>query len=377
MKTDKEHLADANQHIAELTQERMMLRHTIKNLEKEELTRSRIRKEVMGIMAHDPVDILPWTQKLSRGSGERGIPTCLWTDWHIGEVVTRESTNGLNEFNKKVAERRAQTLVESTIELAFEHMGRARYDYPGACVMIGGDMTTGNIHPELMITNDLTNQEQIIFTTDLLYSSLRQMLKKFKRLLVVCVTGNHPRDTSYSKKMTHKIRNITSNEWVIFCNLKRRFESDPNIHFVIPGGTDAIFTLVGHKYLLTHGDANGVKGGDSIIGALGPIARGALKVHDSEAQIGVDVDTIVMGHYHIRVDLDGIIVGPSFIGYNEHGRTGIRAKYTRPAQLLWFTHPKYGITIRAPVWLEPVQEKHTGPEWASWKEGDTTVKWKR
>lgn len=369
VKTDKDRLSDAMKLLEEMTQERAALRRTIKSLEREEDTRESIRKQILGIAAHDPVDILPWTQKLSRGQGERGIPTCLWTDWHIGEEVTAERTNGLNVFNLKVARRRAQTLVESTVELAFEHMGRARYDYPGACIMIGGDMITGNIHPDLMITNELTNQEQIIECTDLLYSAIKQMAKKFKRLLIVCVTGNHPRDTSYSRKMPSKLRTYTSNEWVIFCNLKKRFEDNPNIQFYIPGGTDAIFSLVGHRYLLTHGDANGVKGGDGIIGALGPIMRGAIKVHDSEAQIGIDIDTIVMGHYHTEVDvMNSVIVGPSFIGYNEHGRTGIRTKYTRPAQLLWFTHPKYGITARWTVYLEdkPKSKIYTPKDWASW-----------
>jgi len=364
-KTDTEYLADATNIIRDLRIERAQLLRDNKMLQKEEDTRERLREEIMGLMARSP-EPPEWVERPRHG-GVRGVPTTLWSDWHVGEVVSREVTNGLNEFNLRVAKRRAHTLVDTTVELAFDHMGRAKLEYPGAVVMIGGDMITGNIHPELAYTNDLTNQQQINETTDLLAACLEQMAVKFGRIFVPCVTGNHPRDQSYSKRIMHKMRNTTSNEWVVYCNLERYFKKTRNIQFFIPGGTDAIFKVVGHRYLLTHGDSNGVKGGDGIIGALGPIMRGALKVHDSEAQIGIDIDTICMGHYHQRVDIDGIIVGNSFIGYNEFGRSGLRAKFTIPSQQLWFTHPKYGITARWPIYLEQKAEVGNMREWVSWQ----------
>jgi len=358
-------LRDAEAIILSKNAELAMLKRDLKTLRKEEDTRETIREEIMGLIGRTP-EPPEWVAR-PRSGGIRGIPTCLWTDWHLGEVVSREVTNGLNEFNMRVAKRRAQTLVDTTVELAYEHMGRAKIEYPGAVVMIGGDMITGNIHPELMYTNDMTNQQAINETTDLLAACLEQMASKFGKLFVPCVTGNHPRDPAYSRKIMHKLRTITSHEWVIYCNLERYFKGSKNIQFMIPGGTDAIFKVVGHRYLLTHGDSNGVKGGDGIIGALGPIMRGALKVHDSEAQIGVDIDTIVMGHWHQRVDIDGIIVGNSFIGYNEHGRTGLRAKFTIPSQQLWFTHPRYGITARWPVYLEQKTEIGSMKKWVEWQ----------
>jgi len=364
-KTDADNLNDAKQIIHDLRIERTQLLRDNKNLQREDDTRERLREEIMGLMARSP-EPPEWVERPRHG-GVRGVPTTLWSDWHVGESVSREVTNGLNEFNLRVAKRRAQTLVDTTVELAYEHMGRAEVTYPGAVVMIGGDMITGNIHPELAYTNDLTNQQQINETTDLLAACIEQMGVKFGKLFIPCVTGNHPRDQSYSKRIMHKMRNTTSNEWVIYCNLERYFAKSKHIKFFIPGGTDAIFSVVGHRYLLTHGDSNGVKGGDGIIGALGPIARGALKVHDSEAQIGVDIDTLVFGHYHQRIDIPGVIVGNSFIGYNEFGRTGLRAKFTVPSQSLWFTHPHYGITARWEIFLEPKPEPHKGKDWVSWK----------
>lgn len=366
-KTDTERLADAQDIIRNLQAQVTQLNKTLKNFRHEEMTAAIIREEIFKLASHSP-DPPAWLVQ-PKGGGVRGIPTTIWSDWHMGEVVSREQTNGLNEFNVKIAKMRAKRLVDTTIELAFEHMGRAKYEYPGAVVMLGGDMITGNIHPELAYTNDLTNQQAINETTDLLAACIERMAEAFGRLFIPCVIGNHARDKSYSNKSMMKNRTITSHEWVIYNNLDRYFQKSKNIQFLIPGGTDALFSVVGHRYLLTHGDANGVKGGDGIIGALGPIARGALKVHDSEAQVGRDIDTICMGHWHQRVDIEGVMVNNSFIGYNEHGRVGLRAKFSRPSQNLWFTHPRYGITARWPVYLEPKPPAVIDHTWVKWTDG--------
>src|ERR1700744_2346271 len=113
---------------SELQAQITQLKRDIKTYDKEEMTRERIRTEIMGLMARDP-EPPKWLESRRNVTGDRGIPCCLWTDWHIGEVVTKERTNGLNEFNKRIAWQRLHKLVDNTIEIAFEHMGRAKYTY--------------------------------------------------------------------------------------------------------------------------------------------------------------------------------------------------------------------------------------------------------
>ena len=149
-----------------------------------------------------------------------------------------------------------------------------------------------------------------------------------------------------------KGRVYTSHEWNIYCNLERHFRKDKRISFLIPGESDAYFSVYGHRFLLTHGDSLGVKGGDGIIGSLGPIMRGALKVGKSEAQIGREFDTVVMGHWHQALWLPGIIVNGALKGYDEYARLAIRAPYSRPSQQLWFVHPEHGITAKWEIFLD-------------------------
>src|SRR5258708_22883576 len=126
---------------------------------------------------------------------------------------------------------------------------------------------------------------------------------------VVGIPGISPRLPRYK----HRVR--TSFDWNIYCFLAKYLERDKGIQFYIPQETDAFFTVQGHRFLLTHGDSLGVKGGDGIIGAVGPIMRGAIKVGRSEAQIGRHFDTLVMGHWHQYLPLPNVIVNNSLIGY--------------------------------------------------------------
>jgi hypothetical protein len=189
--------------------------------------------------------------------------------------VRPEEIGGVNEFNAEIAAQRITALVDITIDVAYNHMGRAEKDYPGIVVMLGGDMLSGDIHEELFATNDRTTQQCINDLTDLIASALERMADTFGRVFVPCVVGNHGRS---SRKPRMKGRVYTSHEWNIYCSLERHFRHDGRIRFLIPGETDAYFRVYNHRFLLTHGDSLGVKGGDGIIGSLGPIRRGSLKV---------------------------------------------------------------------------------------------------
>jgi hypothetical protein len=92
--------------------------------------------------------------------------------------------------------------------------------------------------------------------------------------------------------------------------------------------------------------------------------RGAIKVGRSEAQIGRDFDTIMMGHWHQWLSLPGIVVNGTLKGYDEYARLGLRAPYQRPTQALWFVHPKHGVTAQWPIYLEAKQT--STQEWSSW-----------
>jgi hypothetical protein len=336
----------------------------LKRVQKDADSAEAIRKEIFNLAARSP-EPPAWLSGASHKVGSRGVPTMIWSDWHYGEVVRPEEVGGVNEFNTGIAEARIKRLVDTTVDLSYNHMGRAKKQYPGAVVMLGGDMMTGDIHDEITQTNDRTPQQQINGLTDALASALEKMASSFGKLYVPCVVGNHGRD---SKKPRTKGRVYTSHEWVIYTNLERYFRKSKNISIHVPPESDAHFKVYNHKYLLTHGDSLGVKGGDGIIGAIGPIMRGTIKTGRSEAHIGRDFDTIVMGHWHQTLWLPGCIVNSSLKGYDEFARLVLRAPYSRPAQSLWFTHPEHGLTAKWEVFLEGQRQSQDANEWVTWQE---------
>jgi hypothetical protein len=76
-------------------------------------------------------DVPDWVVNASEADSNRGVPCTIWSDWHFGEVVRM---NGKVTFDVKIAEERIRRLVERTISLCFNHMGKAEINYPGIVV---------------------------------------------------------------------------------------------------------------------------------------------------------------------------------------------------------------------------------------------------
>ena len=337
-----------------------------KGLQREAITAENLRHELIGLAAVQP-EPPDWALKMpARLLKTPGVPMTIWSDWHWGEVVSRAETGGANEFNRSIASARVRSLVQKTISLAKDHM--VRPVYPGIVVCLGGDMITGAIHDELVATNWGTVQEQFLEVEEELIAALGKIADAFGKVFVPCVVGNHGRGTM---KPRYKGAIHLSYEWNLYSHLERWFAKDRRFRFLVPNETDAYFKIYNHRFLLTHGDNLGVKGGDGIIGAIGPIARGTMKVGRSEAQIGRDFDTLLMGHYHTympRGDIVPAIVNGSVIGYNEYARLALRVPYSRPSQALWFMHPEHGVTAEWQIYLDKARKSAETAEWLTFQQ---------
>lgn len=334
------------------------LKAQLRNVHKHNDTAEEIRK-VIYRLREIPFDPPSWLNRAGDIEGP-GIPMMMWSDWHVGEVVEKREVGGLNEFNSEIAEERVKILVDRSVALIRHHMPKGM---PGAVICLGGDMITGEIHQELQDTNDAYIFETLKQLKGLLATALTKIADECGHVFVPCVVGNHGRATL---KPRMKGRVFTSYEWHLYNELEDRLRGDKRIKFFIPGETDAYFSVRGHRFLLTHGDTLGVKGGDGIIGAMGPIMRGAFKVHRSESEIGRDFDTIVMGHWHQYVSTRGLIVNNCLKGYDEFARLALRAPATPASQALWFVHPKWGINTQMEVYVqEPFRQGSKKDPWVA------------
>lgn len=331
--------------------ESALLRAEVKRLradllaaQQNELTHKAIRRSIIGLNTAVEDQATPdWVHEALPSGKQHGVPAVFLSDFHWGEVVKSSQIGGVNKFNMDIANRRLSALSSKVIHLL--EILDPKMDYPGIVVMLGGDMISGNIHEELQATNEVSTMPTVLDLFGRLSGFIQFMADTFGRVFLPCVTGNHGRDTH---KMWAKDRHHTSFDWLLYCLLAKRFEGDKRITFQIPDGPDALFRIYGQRYLLTHGDQ--FRGGDGMIGALGPIIRGDHKKRSRNGQVGMGYDVLAMGHWHQYIHLTRLIVNGSLKGYDEYAYSG-NFPFEPPQQALWITHPQNGITYRMPVFL--------------------------
>jgi hypothetical protein len=201
----------------------------------------------------------------------------------------------------------------------------------------------------------------VLRCVELLSWALGEMLAAFGAVYVPCASGNHGRATQKPEFKRYVWKNF---DWLIYQVLARHFANEPRITFDIPDTNEVHYRVFGQRYLAMHGDMLGVKGGDGIIGSLGPIARGETKVGKQASALGLDYDVLVIGHWHQMLWLPRVIVSGTLKGWDEYAKNALRAPPAPPCQPLWFVHPRRGITSR---WEIQVEEPRAGQgeDWVS------------
>jgi hypothetical protein len=344
--------------IERLTQELKRAKGELKSIKREVLNATIVREAIIGLAATTPSPPKWIDAPLKTKEKHHSVPSTLWSDWHAGEVVRPEEVNGVNRFDMDVMNARVVKLVNKTIELCFDHMTNPQY--PGLVLNLGGDMVSGDIHDELMKTNEKPLLPVVLDVVEIIAGAITRLLDAFDRIYVPCAPGNHGRTTKKIEAKRYVYQNF---DWLIYCLLERHFKDDTRIQFDIPESGEVYYQVLGHRYLLVHGNDIGARGGDGIIGAIGPIMRGETKVGRSESAIGREYDTVLMGHWHQMLWLPRAIVNNSLKGYDEFAYKFLRATSSLPSQALWFTHPVHGITARWEILLE--EKPNRGVSWCS------------
>jgi hypothetical protein len=321
-----------------------LLTMEIQRLKREAVNHAVVRHEILKLAQAVP-PVPDWLTIHDSGTAKSpGVPTLFASDWHWGEVVDAAQIGGVNAYDLATARARAERLIGSATDLLKNHM--VNPNYPGIVFALGGDMFSGDIHEELSRTNEMPVMPLVLDIWGVLTWCIQRLADEFGRVFVPCVTGNHSRNTL---KMTSKERNHLSFDWLLYSLLEKHFEKDSRVCFLIPDGPDALYRVYGHRYLLTHGDQ--FRGGDGMIGALGPIIRGDHKKRSRNAQIGMEYDTLLLGHWHQLIQMQRLIVNGSLKGYDEYAHGG-NFGFERPKQALWITHPEHGITFQMPVLVD-------------------------
>jgi len=340
-----------------LAQQVKKLEQELKRAQAESADASAV-KRLIGATADRASELNPpaWMTKEIKPSSP-GAPTLMLSDLHWGEVVYASQINGVNSYNLAIARERLRNTFDSAFSLL--DIISPTSDYPGIIIPLLGDCISGDIHEELAESNELHSIPTVLDLLEHLTSGIKLAADKYGNVFCPCVSGNHGRNT---KKIRAKDRNHTSFDWMLYQLLAKAFKDDKRVTFYIPDGSDAYYKVYNTRYLATHLDQ--FRGGDGMIGALGPIIRGDHKKRSRNAQIGMSYDVLIGGHWHQYIHLTRLIVNGSLKGYDEFAWTN-NFGFERPQQALWLTHPRHGITFRMPVYADRGMKYSAKTKWVS------------
>lgn len=285
-----------------------------------------------------------WTT--SRGSHKAHTATVVaqLTDTHWDERVRPEEVGYLNSYSRAIAEIRFQTWAEKVIEIPREYFSGVKLE--GLFIPATGDLLSGDIHAELKESNEDHLFSSADYWIDKLISALTLLSSEYPAVHVAAVVGNHGRSTV---KPVFKGRARSNIEWLVWRSVARHFKEQENITFTVSDSMDLNVTIMGHNYLLTHGDQ--FRGGSGISGAMAPLMLGQHRKSVRQIAANLPMGHMVMGHYHQLLDLPGLIVGGSMKGIDEFAY-GHNFRPEPAAQMLWLTTPERGKTLTMPIQLQ-------------------------
>lgn len=261
----------------------------------------------------------------------------LLSDLHAGEVVSREETSGINEYNWDIMSKRMAKLSDS---LASYQQHRP-YPVEKIHVFMLGDMLSGNIHEELEATNEFPLAEatvQLGFDLGEWTNSLNEI---FPTVDVAGIVGNHPR----AHKKPWAKQGYDNADWTAYHIMAQALKHNDRISVDIPKASQHRVTVAERwNFLLFHGD--GIR--SSMPGVpWGGVSRRAQALDAQYNALGKPIDIFCLGHFHaanwVRTNAGRIAMNGAVKGVDEYSMKAFGGG-APPEQMLLTMHPDNGPT---------------------------------
>ena len=345
--------------IFKLRKENSELRQQVKMGHEKALDEDEARR-ILGSFAAEPAHPPHWliTMPSKRKGKTPEVPVLMLNDWHWGETIKRDQVIA-NEYNKKIAEQRAHRVIDGAISLAAEY---GPGNYPGLAVGLLGDFVSGWLHAAQISTDWAPPLVCAFQVRDILVAALDQLLEQFKNLYIFCAAGNHGRNTPKPEFSDYVYKNY---DWMIYQMLIRHYAGNKHIVIDCRPSNEIHFRIWRTRFLGLHGDMLGVRGGDGIIGALGPITRGEIKTRGVAMSTVSDYDYLLMAHWHQPLWLPRAFVSNALKGYCPYAKLSLRAPPTQPSQHMFYVHPDKGVTSRWEIFADAKKSFGEPPPWAT------------
>lgn len=277
---------------------------------------------------------------INKSVKDQAVPIIQYSDWHVEERIEKSTTGGLNEYNPDIAKARSERVVLNTLKL----INKERQDVTikELVVCLGGDFINNYLHEHDVQMNFMSPIQAALFAKELLKKALLTLANNAKvdRIIVVCVRGNHGRQTKRMSPSTDYRMNL---EAIIYHGLKQELQQPFEWH--IPDSELAYFDVLGRKIRAFHGHQVSYQGG---VGDLTVPLNKLIQKWDKT----VRADWNLMHHYHrVWMPTSNCSLNGSLCGWNSYAQS-IGAAFERPMQVFHLLDSKKGFTTRMPIFCE-------------------------
>lgn len=278
------------------------------------------------------------------------------SDWHADEVVKPEEVGGMEEFNFPIACRRAEHLIETTIDWTKNTLS-PKFDFPVLWMLVYGDLSSGTIH-KAAERSYYRNQFRNSVAIGTLFSLMvRDLSPHFEQVNVVCISGNHGRTTP-KKDFGGPLENF---DYLIAEIARMNCKEMENVSWLIPNSWSVNLDINGIGMNVSHGDDVRSNSG---MPWYSMVRRQKNLMALDNMQGGLHTRYWALGHHHLSGGLSDmdceLLLNGSWVGTDQYSFNSFSG-YREPNQLLHGMNPKYGATWRLPVKLKTEGEKD-GPK---------------
>lgn len=230
------------------------------------------------------------------------------SDWHIGETVDTEQTEGLGEFNYVTAEKRVMKYVK---KIKSSNINKSK----NLIITDLGDNIRGIIHGGIQDTEE-SLMVSLVKCFDITVSFIRSMLSLYEKIDYYFVVGNHSR----LEDMIKSKDKYQDYSWLVIQMVVRMFANESRIKFNVSKSGYQFFKVNGAGVMVFHGDT---------IRNYNPsssTSRAILQDH-CRHMFKEDAKYFISGHTHNPITVANQyggfnVISGCLVGSNEYGVQG-------------------------------------------------------
>lgn len=345
---------DENEILQQAINENSKLKKQIKELTIENsLTKilSSVIKESVSSLNYNyktPVNII--SNKKSKIQEEAIL---LLSDLHADEVVKPESVGNMERFDFGVACRRAEVLVDSSINILKSTFNNYQYDTLN--LILNGDLVQGTIHNSVNCFENAI--KGAMATGELISNMILDFANHFKKIKVSSVSGNHGRFDNKKNYNAPKLNWDYLVAYYAIARLQNLIDSGV-LEYELPESWSHMISIYNYNIMIFHGDDIKSFQGIPFYG----IARKTSRLNSLNASLNKKIDYYMVGHFHNSSQLTEVgsttIMNGSFTATDAYAYNSLSV-CSDPSQMLMSINPNRGITWRLPIklrgsdnWLE-------------------------